>query len=151
STESLKGVNYLYGLTGSETRKTIIQNELNKHSYKLPELYTLFGLDPIEDKHLLRNEYTTTECYNYSGGQLFIDNGQLNQTKGLDFQADIITGHTTQLMVYVDGYRVNGSIYQAQSGSYANDSLVFNQFDDIPMLIDNFNLSLAKNANQRKL
>lgn len=151
STESLSGVNYLYRISGQNTRTGVLQTELEKHSYTLNELYTLFGLDPVQDKHLLRNEYTTTELYNYSGGQLFIDNGQLNKVKGLNLQADIITGYYTQMMIYVDAYRVNGAIYQERAGSYANDNLTFNQFDDIPMLVDNFTLSLAKNANQRQL
>lgn len=151
SNESLTGVTFLYGVSGMNTRTTGLQLELDKHSYTLNELYTLYDLDPIQDQHLLRDEYTTIECYNYSGGQLFINTGQLNQTKGFNLQADIITGYATQMMVYVDGYRVNGGIYQERSGSYANDSLIFNQFDDIPMLIDNFNLSMAKNANQRSL
>lgn len=151
STESLSGVNYLYGVSGNTTRKTDLQNQLNSHSYTMDELYSLFDLDPEQDQHLLRDEYATIELYNYSGGQLFINAGLLHPIKGLDLQADIITGHHTQLMIYVDGYRVSGAIYQERAGGYANDSLIFNQFDDIPMLVDNFSLSLAKNANQREL
>lgn len=151
SAESLSGVDYLYGVSGSTTKKLTLQRELAKYSYSMTELYGLFDLDPVQDRHLLRNEYTTTELYNYSGGQLFIDNGQLNPSRGLDFQADIITGHHTEMMVYVDAYRVNGGIYSQRSGSYVNDSLVYSQFDDVPMLIDNFSLSMAKNANRREL
>ena len=151
STETLSGVNYLYGITGMNTRTGLLQEKLDTLSYSITELYTLFGLDPIQDKHLLRSEYTTSELYNYSGGQLFINNGQLNPVKGLDLQADIITGYFNQLMVYIDGYKVAGGLYQSNAGSYANDSLVINQFDDIPMLIDNYTLSLSKSANQRQL
>ena len=151
SKESLSGVDYLYTVSGINTRKTDLVNELDKHSYSMNELYNLFELDPKEDQHLLRNEYTTTELYNFSGGQLFIDNGKLNPVKGLDFQTDIITGYDTQMMIYVDGYKVNGALGGERSGAYANDSLIYNQFDDIPMLIDTFNLGLAKSANQRQL
>lgn len=150
-TVSLSGVNYLYGISGMNTRTGLLQQELDTMSYSLTELYDLFDLDPIQDRHLLRSEYTTSELYNYSGGQLFVNNGQLNSVKGLNFQADIITGYFNQLMVYIDGYKVSGGLYQERSGSYANDSLVINQFDDIPMLIDNYTLSLSKSANQRQL
>lgn len=151
TTTSLSGVNYLYGISGMNTRTGLLQQQLDGISYTLTELYDLFDLDPIHDKHLLRSEYTTSELYNYSGGQLFINNGQLNPVKGLNLQADVITGYFNQLMVYIDGYKVEGSLYQERSGSYANDSLVINQFDDIPMLIDNYTLSLSKSANQRQL
>src|SRR5690606_21819358 len=108
----------------------------------------LFGLDPEQDKHLLRNEYTTTEVYNYSGGQLFIDNGQLNPTRGLSYQTDIITGYHTEMKVYLDNYR-NELDPSFKGGSYVNDSLTYNQFDDIPMLINSFDLAMSKNANVR--
>lgn len=150
STESLSGVNYLYGVSGIKTNKSSLLTKLRSVSYSMSETLALFGLDPEQEKHLLRNEYTTTELYNYSGGQLFIDNGQLNPSRGLSYWVDIITGYHNEMKVYIDKYRAetNPSEY---GGSYVNDSLVFNEFDDIPMLIDNFNLSLAKNANRREL
>lgn len=151
SKDTLKDVNYLYRVSGVNTNKTTLLNELRNKSYSMKETYELFGLDPIQDQHLLRNEYTTTELYNYSGGQLFIDNGQLNELRGLRFVADIVTGYHNEMMVYVDQYRINkenGALYR---GSYTNDSLAFNEFDDVPMLIDNVGLAMSKSANQRAL
>lgn len=150
NTETLSGVNYLYGVTGGHTRKSTLLSQLLEKSYTMEEALQLFELDPEQEKHLLRNEYTTTELYNYSGGQLFIDNGQLNTFRGLSYWVDIITGYHTEMKVYIDQYR-NESNPSENGGSYVNDSLTFNEFDDIPMLIDNFNLSLAKSANQRNL
>lgn len=149
SNESLSGVDYLYMVTGEITFKNKILTELRNKSYTMKETYQLFGLDPEQDKHLLRNEYTTTELYNYSGGQLFIDNGQLNEFRGLSYWVDIITGYHNEMKVFVDQYRSEKQ--HLNGGSYVNDSLVFNEFDDIPMLIDNFGLSLSKSANQRQL
>lgn len=150
SNDSLSGINYLYSVTGIKTRKTTLLNELKKVSYNMNETMQLFGFDPEQEKHLLRNEYTTTELYNYSGGQLFIDNGQLNKNRGLEYWADIITGYHNEMKVFVDQYRVEDNI-TVNGGSYVNDSLVFDHFDDIPMLLDTFNLALAKTANQRQL
>ena len=150
SSESLSGVNYLYRVSGANTSKSSIATELSNKSYNMNETYQLFGLDPEQDKHLLRNEYTTTELYNYSGGQLFIDNGQLNDPRGLAYSVDIITGYHNEMKVFIDQYR-NENNPSFNGGSYVNDSLVFNEFDDIPMLIDNFGLSLSKSANQRQL
>lgn len=150
SSETLSGVNYLYEVTGIRTRKQTLLNQLLNKSYTMEETLKLFGLDPEQEKHLLRNEYTTTELYNYSGGQLFIDNGQLNTQRGLSYWVDIITGYHNEMKVFIDQYR-NEANPSVNGGSYVNDALVFNEFDDIPMLIDNFNLSLAKSANQRAL
>lgn len=150
SSETLSGVNYLYGVTGGNTRKQTLLSELLDKSYSMEETLQLFGLDPDQEKHLLRNEYTTTELYNYSGGQLFIDNGQLNPQRGLSYWVDIITGYHNEMKVFIDQYR-NERNASENGGSYINDSLAYNEFDDIPMLIDNFNLSLAKSANQRSL
>lgn len=150
SKESLSGVDYLYGVSGVNTSKSAIISELANKSYNMTETLQLFGLDPIQEKHLLRNEYTTTELYNYSGGQLFIDNGQLNNPRGLAYWADIITGYHNEIKVFIEQYR-NESNPSKNGGSYVNDSLVINEFDDIPMLIDNVGLSLSKTANQRAL
>ena len=150
SNESLSGVDYLYYVTGVNTNKNSLLTELQNKSYNINETYELFGLDAKQDKHLLRSEYTTTELYNYSGGQLFIDNGQLNDPRGLSYWVDIITGYQNEMKVFIDQYR-NESNPSINGGSYVNDSLVFNEFDDIPMLIDNFGLSLSKSANQRQL
>jgi len=150
SNESLSGVNYLYRVTGQNTVKTTILDELREKSYSMTETLELFGLDPEQEKHLLRNEYTTTELYNYSGGQLFIDNGQLNDPRGLAYWVDIITGYHNEMKVFIDQYR-NEQNSSLNGGSYVNDSLVYNEFDDIPMLIDNYNLALSKSANQRQL
>lgn len=150
NTVSLSGVDYLYGVSGLRTRKESLLNELRDHSYSMEETLQLFDLDPEQEKHLLRNEYTTTELYNYSGGQLFIDNGQLNTLRGLSYWVDIITGYHNEMKVFIDQYR-NEDNPSINGGSYVNDSLVFNEFDDIPMLIDNANLSMARTANQRAL
>lgn len=148
SNDSLSGVNYLYTISGTQTNKNSLMDELADVSYSITEAMDLFGLDPVQDKHLLRNEYTTSEVYNYSGGQLFIDNGQLNEDAGLSYYIDIITGHHIEMKLFVDRYRTHRGVLQ---GSYVNDALVYDTFDDVPMLIDSFGLSMAKNANQRAL
>lgn len=150
SNETLSGVNYLFTVEGVNTNKEPLIRQLKEKSFSMTESYRLFGLDPIQEKHLLRSEYTTSELYNYSGGQLFIDNGQLNELRGLAYDADIITGYTTEMKIFIDQYRAETNLSE-RGGSYVNDALVFDSFDDVPMLIDHFNLSMAKSANQREL
>src|SRR5699024_8195979 len=151
SKDTLKDVNYLYRDSGVNTSKQALSNELRDKSYSMKETYELFGLDPIQDRHLLRNKYTTTELYNYSGGQLFIDNGQLNELRGLRFVVDIVTVNHNELMIYIDQYLINSENVTLLYGSYTNDSLSYNEVDDIPIFIDNVSLAMSKSANQRSL
>lgn len=145
---SLVGVDYLYEITGGTTNKNQLLQALREQSYDMNETLDLFGLDRVQEKHLLRNEYTTAEVYNYSGGQLFIDTGQLNPIRGLGYWMDIITGYHNEMKVFVDNYRVEHGP-TTRGGAYINDSLTYNQFDDIPMLINSYDLALSKNANVR--
>ena len=103
SDDSLSGVNYLHKITGTRTNKTTLNSELEKLSKNFTELYNMFELDARDERHLLRNEYTTTELYNYSGSQFFVDNGLLNRDRALKFLGDIITGHANELKIYSDG------------------------------------------------
>lgn len=150
SKDTLKGADYLYRVSGVNTNTKPLSDELRKMSHNMEETYKMFGLDPVQDKHLLRNEYTTTELYNFSGSQLFIDNGLLSEQRGLSYVTNMITGYSNEIRIYVDQYRVNDNLGY-ETGSYINDSLVFNEFDDIPMLIDNVGLAMSKTANQRAL
>src|SRR5699024_4742135 len=78
--------NHLYSLRDNATTElNKFDNSLLKISKTINEMYQLFGLDPDEDKHLLRNEYTTTEVYTFNGDQLFIDNGLLSDKYVLFF------------------------------------------------------------------
>lgn len=149
---TLKEFKHLNVVTGSRSNKNELIKRLDEINYSMDELYTLFGLDPKEDKHLLRNEYGTCEIYDWNGGGLFVDLGQLNERVGLTFRVDVITGYHNEIVFFINNYRnetFDNSFYQ--SGSYLNDAIIFKDFDDVPMLIDNYNLSLAKSANQREL
>src|SRR5699024_12627823 len=99
--------NYLYRLRDNAT------TELNRFDYQLleisktiDEMYDLFNLDPNEDKHLLRNEYTTTEVYTFNGYELFIDNGQLSDKYGLFFRSSYIMGYHNEVAVYIENYKL---------------------------------------------
>lgn len=125
------------------------QPDLSPHiNMDMIELYALFGLDNLQEKHLLRNEYTTIECYAWDGQQLIIDTGLLHKDKGLNFKAMQVVGYKNQVAIYLDGYKTSDANIQ---GSFLNDAIIFSNFDEIPILVDNFNLSLANTANQRKL
>lgn len=138
----------LYALNDNgNTSFTILDSELVKISKTINQLCTIFGLDKNEDKHLLRNEYTTSEVYTYNGEQLFIDNGLLSETYGMKFESASVMGFHNEVAIYLKNYKSNDST----EGSFLNDAIFLRNFDDVPIMIDNYNLALSKSANQRKL
>lgn len=142
---------HLYTLTNnSTTNKSPFYNALFTISKTNDELLDMFYLDKIQDRHLLRSEYTTSEVYTWDGQQLFIDNGQLQESKGLLFGAVFVTGFHNEVGIYVQGYKAKEG-NPDKSGSFLNDAIYFRNFDDVPILIDNYNLALSKSANQRQL
>lgn len=139
---------HLYTLRdGATTELNRFDNQLLKISKTINEMYEMFGLDPNEDKHLLRNEYTTTEVYTFTGDQLFIDNGLLSEKYGLFFRSSYVVGYHNEVAVYVENYKSKEDV----EGSFLNDAIFIKNFDDVPIMIDNYNLSLAKSAHQRQL
>ena len=139
---------HLYTLRdGATTEVNRFDTDLLKISKTIDEMYEMFGLDPDEDKHLLRNEYTTTEVYTFTGEQLFIDNGLLSEKYGLFFRSSYVMGYHNEVAVYVENYKSEEDV----EGSFLNDAIFIKNFDDVPIMIDNYNLSLAKSAHQRQL
>src|SRR5690625_3605376 len=140
--------NDLYTLKDNATTElNSFDNKLLNISKTINEMYSMFNLDPLEDKHLLRNEYTTSEVYTFNGDQLFIDNGLLSDKYGLFFRSSYIMGYHNEVAVYIENYKSE----EDEEGSFLNDAIFIKNFDDVPIMIDNYNLSMAKSANQRQL
>ena len=140
-----------------------LDNELKKIDITTNQLYSLFDLDPINDKHLLRNNYQTFELYAYDGQALSIDLGQINTSTGFQLAAEKIIGFENEIAIYPKDYKKgdvpfkttkpSGGVTASETdrGSFLNDAIIFKNFDSVPVLIDNFKLAMAKNANQREL
>ena len=140
--------NYLYALRDNATTElNKFDTDLLKVSKTMTELYDMFDLDPKEDKHLLRNEYTTSEVYTFNGDQLLVDNGLLSDEYGLFFRSSYVMGYHNEVAVYVENYKSEKNV----EGSFLNDAIFIRDFDDVPIMIDNYNLSMSKTANQRQL
>lgn len=133
----------VYKIVGGKS--TPIRNVFEPLNKSMNDLYKIFGLDAEQDKHILRNEYTTIELYDFQGQSLFIDTGQLFDT-GLKIDYVSVAGYENIISIYLKGYK--GS--QENYSSFLNDSITFNNFDEVPILVDSYNLELSKSANQRQ-
>lgn len=120
----------------------------------MSELYEIFGIDEEQEAHLLRSEYCTAEFYAYDGNELLVDLGQLDEETGIVFEFDSVLGYENKLAMYPKNYRVSdyhrsNNNDPKRAGSYLNDSLIFDKFDEIPVLLDTANYNKAMTAYQR--
>ena len=115
------------------------------------ELLDMFNLD-YQNEHLLRNHYFTMELNNFTGQQINIDISLLPE-KGVKMASRIIVGYDNDIKIYVSDYKAEkeGTGILIDGGSFLDDSITFNTFDEVPVMINNYQLALGKNANQRGL
>lgn len=129
-----------------------IEDNINKHlGRNMEQLYKMYNLDKVQDRHLLRNEYGTVELYNYSGESLYLDLGKLSEWIGLDFDVNMISGFFNEFKIYPKGYNVDILGESGTEGGDLNNSIGLRGFDEVPMVIDNYKLTMASTANQRQL
>ena len=115
------------------------------------ELLDMFDLD-YQNEHLLRNHYFTMEMNNFTGQQINIDISLLPK-KGVQMASRIIVGYDNDIKIYLSDYKAEkeGTGILIDGGSFLDDSITFNTFDEVPVMINNYQLALGKNANQRGL
>lgn len=129
--------------------------DLSSISKTSSEIFELFNIDEGKS-YLLRSGYCNIEMYDYAGQQVaieveFLPDGELKFT-GMNS-----IGYHNELAVYPDKLKSRdekGSTGTADlnvQGTSLNNALHITTFDDVPILIDNYRLSLANNAHQRQL
>lgn len=136
-----------------------LKKGLEELSISYNELLKLCNLKENE-QHLLRNNYISCECYNFNGSVLNPDLSDIDISKGLKFKVNSIIGYENEIVFFIENlatnkldinYKKSRKFSPEKAGAYLNNALYFNSFDDIPVLIDNYRLGMAKNANQREL
>nr|DAM41231.1 MAG TPA: Major tail protein [Caudoviricetes sp.] len=159
----INGFDYPYLFRLKNNKKSSLskefKNKLDRLSFNYSELLKTTGLKE-DEQHLLRNNYISAECYNFNGGELIPDLSDLDTEKGLKFNVNKIIGYENEIAFYIESMGKNIAPHLTTKkldyeldklGVYLNNALYFNSFDDIPVLVDNYKLSMAKNANQRAL
>lgn len=136
-----------------------LDDELKKLSINFNDLMDMLNID-IKNLHLLRNEYISIELHNYNGGSINIDVSDIDQKIGLIFDYAKVVGYENIISFYVKNLKIGkelkykGSIttpHKNFKGVSLNNSLTFNDFDNLPLSINAHDLSLSKNAHQRAL
>lgn len=110
----------------------------------------------IKYKELMRKPYVNIELTNYQGQNIELDPALLPD-RGLEIIGAINVGYNTNAYFFPRMYNDEGenildqNLFGTYTGSYLHNALVFNQWDDIPMLIDNYRLNKANTAHERAL
>lgn len=127
--------------------------KLDKISASLNDISErLFGSATVPD-FIKREEYGNITITDWSG-QAVDYNPAFLPSDGLQVYGQSTFGYHNEIRVFADRYQSDGqenSIDGLWRGAYTMNGLIFNQFDDIPVLVDNYKLSYAQTAHQRNL
>lgn len=148
--EHTKALNQVGFYTLKNNGKTKTQ-KLEKISASLSEINErLFGgeVPPF----IKREEYGNITLTDWSG-QTVEYNPAFLPSDGLQIYGQSTFGYHNEIRVFADRYQSDNenSIDGLWRGAYTMNGLIFNQFDDIPVLVDNYKLSYAQSAHQRAL
>lgn len=101
---------------------------------------------------LYREQYASIELTAWNGQAIDIDPSFL-PADGLHVYAQNTFGYHNEIKIIPDQYKDAGenTIAGIFRGTYANNALIFDTFDDIPILIDNYKLYKAQTAHTREL
>ncbi|AAP42311.1 major tail protein [Streptococcus phage C1] len=121
------------------------QKDFNAISLDYQSLMFTLGLNPINDKHLLRPNIVTAELTDYAGNRLPIDLSLIETN--LEFDSFVTMGAKNEIKVYVKNYNARGN----NVGQYIDNALTINNFDTIGFSVDSGELGKANSAYSREL
>jgi len=127
--------------------------DIKELCYTWAELANIFGCDLTREKHLMRYPYCYIEMQTWDGQKCTIKLEDIENTDGLVIKCRVCVGYHNQVVIYAD--KLNQINENASGnvgvGDFMNNAIIIDNFDDVPVLIDNYNLGLAKSAYQREL
>lgn len=111
-----------------------------------------FNFDDSIPFWALRQEYANIELDAWNGQQVTLAPVFLPDY-GLKMVAQSTFGYHNEIRCFPDQYKDDGenSINGLYRGTYINQGITFDVFDDIPVLVDNYKLGKAQTAHQRAL
>lgn len=116
------------------------------------EFNSKFKFDDNVPEWALREEYSNIELDTWNGQTITLAPNML-PNQGLEMICQCMFGYHNEMRIFPNQYKDDNSnsINGLYRGTYANNAIIFSQFDDIPVLIDNYKLGKAQNAHQREL
>lgn len=132
----------MWRLKGKKNSNEItIPVHLDKESIK-----ARFGLDPQEE-YMLRNECVEVYLTDFRGNTLKFDTSKIFAKNEIVMSA--VFGATNEINVYSKQYGQGATTFE-KKGYYRDNEMVISQFDNVPVMIDNYTLNKANTAYQRQ-
>ena len=134
--------------TGQKSKNLEVIDNLSKTPQ---QLLSLFGISS-EHPEVMRKSYTNIKLTNFQGSELELDVANLPD-KGLEIYGLVNVGYDTNIYFFPRSYysRNENVLDSSYSGTFLDQSVAFTQWDNVPLLIDNYKLSLANSGHQRQL
>lgn len=124
-----------------ESKEITIPVQIDNESIK-----TRFGLETNEE-YLLRNECVEVYLTDFRGNTLKFDTSKIFSKN--DIVMSSVFGAINEINVYSKHYGQTASDYD-KKGYYRDNEMVISQFDNVPVMIDNYTLNKANSAYQRQ-
>jgi tail protein len=121
-----------------------IDSELNRYT---SDLYHLFNLDKEQEKHLLRSGLMSIDVTDFKGQTLPLDMSKINT---LEMTYKSVVGYFNNIKVIFKGYGAR-DLKEGRAGHYLNYALTFDEFDELPTMINSGALAKAMTSYSREL
>lgn len=144
------------GVSNVKAKSSI--TEINMYFTDISNLiYNKYSVNLSNEKHLFNSSYFKYYCTNWSGSSVELLPEKL-PNGNLEWSINSIIGYDNKIAVYPNGYNSNGEndefrdvTINVPTGEYLNSSLLFTSWDTLPVLIDNYKMSLSNTAYDRKM
>lgn len=112
------------------------------------------GIDYAKEPHLFRSGYTTIEVYDWNGQSLLLEAPYIDNTTGFKMGLTASLGYVNKVVLYPKDYMSDANEKASEEvgrGTFLNNGLVYDVFNEIPVAVDSYSLARSSNANQRAL
>lgn len=158
--KSLKSTS-LFKFKSESTSDLEDKSRVDKLNYPFDEfenmIHNKYEIDLRFERHLFNSSYFKYYCTNWAGSSVELLPEKLPEGN-LRWDIQSIIGYDNKISMYPNGYNSNdentelgGIEIKVPSGEYLNSSLLFTSWDTLPVLIDNYKMSLSNTAYDRKM
>lgn len=158
--KSLKSTS-LFKFKSESTSDIGDKSRVDKLNYPFDEfenmIHNKYEIDLRFERHLFNSSYFKYYCTNWAGSSVELLPEKLPEGN-LRWDIQSIIGYDNKISMYPNGYNSNdentklgGIEIKVPSGEYLNSSLLFTSWDTLPVLIDNYKMSLSNTAYDRKM
>lgn len=145
-------INFSGLTTFKNNTKSSFNDRMKMLNRTLDDIADTFHIDLNMYPELMRQPYTNIEMIDWRGQSIPLDPAFLPE-QGIELAGEVTTGYHNEAYIFPRYYKSRGEqhVDGLYEGTYLHNAIAFTNFDDAPVLVDNYKLSMASNANKRQL